>query len=282
MRCCRVLLAALFALLAAAGCGNLPRPFQPDDKPVAHPLLSRADHAGVIVMPLSGIEDDQQAGRFAESLAEALRAIDVMAHNGAGNRVSPVLASYLERRSGDDAVLTLFLSNASGTEIGAHEVPFRARDLVADSPGRRAAMRALAERVAAELDPERARMRSMPRVYIRRVGGLPAPQAAPLERALAFWLRRAKLEIAERPGDAAVELAGGIGFRDRPPETVAVEVVWRLLGRDGAELGRITQRNDVPAGLLSAGWDEVATAIAESASEGIVDLVGRVRQEPSP
>ena len=56
MRCCRVLLAALFALLAAAGCGNLPRPFQPDDKPVAHPLLSRADHAGVIVMPLSGIE----------------------------------------------------------------------------------------------------------------------------------------------------------------------------------------------------------------------------------
>ena len=54
------------------------------------------------------------------------------------------------------------------------------------------------------------------------------------------------------------------------------------LGRDGAELGRITQRNDVPAGVLSAGWDEVATAIAESASEGIVDLVGRVRQEASP
>jgi hypothetical protein len=272
----------VLALLAVAGCGNLPRPFQPDDKPLGQSLLGRTDHAGVIVMPLSGIEDDQQARRFAESLADALRAVDVMAHNGAGKRLSPVLSSYLERRSGDDAVLTLWLSNGAGTEIGAHEIPVRARDLVADAPGRRAAMRALAERVAAELDPERARMRAMPVVHIRRVGGLPAAQAVPLERALAFWLRRAKLEIVERPDAAGVELAGGIGFRDRPPEAVAVEVVWQLLGRDGVELGRITQRNDVPAALLTSGWDEVASAIAESASEGIVDLVGRVRREAAP
>ena len=109
----------MLALLAVAGCGNLPRPFQPDDKPLGQSLLGRTDHAGVIVMPLSGIEDDQQARRFAESLADALRAVDVMAHNGAGNRLSPVLSSYLERRSGDDAVLTLWLSNGAGTEIGA-------------------------------------------------------------------------------------------------------------------------------------------------------------------
>jgi hypothetical protein len=274
--------AAFLALLVLAACGNLPRPFQPDDKSLANPLLQRAEHAGVVVMPLSGVDDDAQSQEFAVALAAALRGVDVVAHNGAGNRASPVLSSYLEQAAGGQGTLILWLSNGAGTDIGTYEIPVRSRDLVTDTPARRTAMRVLAERVAAELDPERARQRGMPPVHVQRIGGLPAAQSAALEAAIAFWLRRAQLEIAEGPASGAVVLAGGVVFRDRPDAKVAVEVVWRVLGGDGAELGRLAQQNEVPASVLSQVWGEVATAIAENAAEGIVDLVARTRARPAP
>jgi hypothetical protein len=282
VRCSSAAPFAILALLVLAACGNLPRPFQPDDKSLANPLLQRAEHAGVVVMPLSGVDDDAQSQDFAVALAAALRGVDVVAHNGAGNRTSPVLSSYLEPAAGGQGTLILWLSNGAGTDIGTYEIPVRPRDLLTDTPARRQAMRGLAERVAAELDPDRARQRGMPAVHVQRVGGLPAAQSAALEAAIAFWLRRARLEIAEGPTPGAVVIAGGVVFRDRPEAKVAVDVVWRVLGGDGVELGRLSQQNEVPVAVLSQVWGEVATAIAENATEGIVDLVARARARAAP
>jgi hypothetical protein len=270
------------ALSCLTACGDLPRPFQPDEKPLVNPLLRRADHAGVIVMPLSGVTDDAQSLAFGEALAEALRAIDIMAHNGAGNRDSPVLSSYLERGPGETGTLILWLSNGAGTDIGTLEARVRWRDLVADTPGSRETLRRLADLVAAELDPERARREAAAPVFVARIDGMPAAQAAPLERAIAFWLRRAQLQIADRRDTGALVLAGGIGFRDRPGQQVAIEVVWRLLDGDGAELGRVAQQNELPAAALSDGWGDVAAAIAQGAAEGIVDIVARARARSAP
>lgn len=282
MRCSRRAWVALLACLWLAACGDVPRPFQPDYKPLANPLLQRPERAGVIVMPLSGAADDAQSLDFSDVLSAALRSVDVMAHNGAGNRNSLVLSSYLERGPGDDGVLILWLSNGAGTDIGTYEVRVRPRDLLGDTPARRVAMRGLAERVAAELDPERARLRDAPPLFVQRVEGLPPAQAAPLERALVFWLRRSQMEIADRPTAEFLSLAGGVAFRDRPRNMVALEVVWRLIASDGTEIGRITQQNDVPVALLTDGWADVAASIAEGAMEGIVELVERARGRSSP
>jgi hypothetical protein len=282
VRCFRAALPSLLALAGLAACGDVHRPFQPDDKPLSHALLRRTDHAGVIVMPLSGAADDVQSLDFGAALAAALRAADVLAHNGAGNRDSPVLSSYLERGAADDGNLVLWLSNGAGTDIGTYEFRVRLRDLLSDTAGRRTLLRNLAQRIAAELDPERARARATPPVFIARMDGLPAAQSAARERAIAFWLQRAQVEIAERPGPDALVVAGGIGFQDRPGRQVTVDVVWRVLAGDGGEIGRVTQRNELPAAMLSDGWGDVAAAIAETATEGIVDLVARARSGAAP
>lgn len=277
MRCFRAALLLLLALAGLAACGDVSRPFQPDEKPLSHPLLRRFDHAGVIVMPLSGAADDVHSLEFGEALAAALRAADVLAHNGAGTRDSPVLSSYLERGAAGDGNLVLWLSNGAGTDIGTYEFRVRPRDLLSNTVGRRTLLNRVAQRIAVELDPERVRIRAAPPVFVARLDGLPPAQGAALERAIAFRLRRAQLEIAERPGADALVVAGGIGFQDRPGKQVAVDVVWRVLSGDGGEIGRVTQRNELPAAMLSDGWGDVADAIAETATEGIVELVVRIR-----
>ena len=177
MRCFRAALPSLLALAGLAACGDVHRPFQPDDKPLSHALLRRTDHAGVIVMPLSGAADDVQSLDFGAALAAALRAADVLAHNGAGNRDSPVLSSYLERGAADDGNLVLWLSNGAGTDIGTYEFRVRLRDLLSDTAGRRTLLRNLAQRIAAELDPERARARATPPVFIARMEVCRPPKA---------------------------------------------------------------------------------------------------------
>ena len=52
-----------------------------------------------------------------------------------------------------------------------------------------------------------------------------------------------------------------------------IEIVWQLIRPDGSELGRITQRNQVHDGELEGAWGSLARAIAQAASNGIVDLL---------
>jgi len=261
-----------FGLAGLAGCGDLPRPFQPDDKAIENPLLRLAGSAGVVVMPLSGIADDDAATGFAAALAAALRDADIVAHNGAGTRASKVLASYLDRAAGR---LTLWLTEGDGTEIGTFETGLDAAEALRDTPRRKRLLRGLAETVAHGLDPTSARVAPVPPLRLARVEGLPPAQSEALERAMAFWLRRARFEIAEQPGRDQLVLAGTIGFRERPRDLVEVDILWRMLGADGAELGRLQQRNEVPTAALQRGWGEIAGAIAESAAPGIADLASR-------
>jgi hypothetical protein len=272
VRCSRRAALLGLGLAGLAGCGDLPRPFQPDDKATENPLLRLAGSAGVVVMPLSGIDDDDAATGFAAALAAALRDADIVAHNGAGTRASKVLASYLDREAGR---LTLWLTEGDGTEIGTFETGLGAAEALRDTPQRKRLLRDLAETVAQGIDPTGARVAPVPKLRLARVAGLPPGQSEALERAMAFWLRRARFEIAEQPDRDQLVLAGAIGFRERPRDLVEVDVLWRMLGADGAELGRLQQRNEVPTAALQRGWGEIAGAIAESAAPGIVDLASR-------
>lgn len=279
MPCSRILL-ALWAALLLAACGDLPRPFQPDDKSVENPLLVLGDRAGVIVMPLSGVQDEDTSQEFAEALAKALRDADVIAHNGAGNRSSLVLSSFLERKPGAGTVLVMWLSAPDGTDIGTFEANVVERDLAPGAPRRRVVLQRIAETVASQLNPAGGPQAAMPPMAVARIAGLPAAQASELERAMAHALRRARITVVDAPAERSLVLAGSIDFSERPRDQVALEISWKVLGTDGTELGRLRQRNEIPGAALQRGWPEIAGAIAEGAVDGIVELAGRAQQAP--
>ncbi len=264
-----------------AACGNLPRPFQPEDKSIENPLLVLGDRAGIVVMPIAGVDTDEQSQAFAEAMAKALRDVDVNAHTGAGNKASPILSSFLERRPGAGAVLVLWLSEPSRGDYGNYEANVEERDIFIDSPRRQQVLRRIAEVIAAQVNPGAiAAPLGTPPVFIGQVAGLQTDTGRPLQRALDFALRRGKLEIAEAPGGRAVTVAGKISFRDKPQDVVALDIEWRVLGADGAELGQLKQQNDIPARVLERAWSEIASAIAENAAEGIIEIIGRAPLAP--
>jgi len=52
-----------------------------------------------------------------------------------------------------------------------------------------------------------------------------------------------------------------------------------VLDASGRELGKITQRNSVPAAELAGDWRTLAAIIAENAAGGISDMVQRLPPE---
>ncbi|MBL8698922.1 MAG: hypothetical protein JNK67_11150 [Alphaproteobacteria bacterium] len=275
MRFSRLLTFLLLGALLAA-CGNLPRPFQPDDKSVENPLLVLGDRAGIIVMPIAGVDSDSESHGFAEALARALRDLDVNAHTGAGNRASLVLSSFLERKPNAGSVLVLWLSEPGKGDTGTYEANVEPRDILSDGPRRQQVLRKIAEAVAAQVNPGAvAAPLGTPPVFIARIDGLNETTSRPLQRALDYALRRAKLEVADAPGGRTLTLAGRIRFQDRPQNMVALDVDWRVLGVDGAELGTLRQQNEVPARILERSWAEIASAIGENAADGVIDIVNR-------
>jgi hypothetical protein len=261
----------------------MPRPIQTDDKSVENPLLVLGDRAGIIVMPIAGVDSDRESHAFSEALAAALRRVDVNAHTGAGNRASLVLSSFLERKPGEGAVLILWLSQPDRGDIGTFEANVVERDILSDTPRRRQVLERIAETVAAQVNPGAVAMpMGAPPVFIARIGGLPASAGAPLERALDFALRRAKAEISDQPTDKSLTVSASVAFRDRPRDQVALEVNWRVTDAAGAELGTLRQENEVPAQALQRAWDEIASAIAEGAAEGIMEIVSRAPRSPRP
>ena len=277
----RTVLAWLLALLVAA-CGHLPRPFQPDDKSVENPLLVLGDRAGIVVMPLAGVADEDTSQDFAAALAKALRDADVIAHNGAGNRSSLVLSSFLERKPGAGAVIVLWLSGPDGSDIGTFEANVLERDLAPGAPRGRVVLQRIAETVAAQLNPAGGPAMPMPAMAVARIAGLPAAQASVLERAMAAALKRARMTVADAPGERKVVRAGSVDFSERPRDQVALDIVWKVFGTDGSELGRLRQRNEIPAAALQRGWPEIAGAIADGAVDGIVEIAGRAGQQQAP
>jgi hypothetical protein len=275
-----------FALIALAltACGALPRPFQPDDKSLENPLLVMPDRGGIVVLPLAGAENDLQSMAFAEEMAKALRDADVAAHTGTGNRASLTLSSFLERKPDGSAMVVLWLASPQREDLGTFEAAVVPRDVLTPSPRRAEIAAHLARAIAARFHaggraptPVAAR----PRIHIEHIADAPGDSGVILTRALAAVLRREQVEIVPESGPSVVTVRGTLRFEDKPRDTVGIEIVWRVFAADGRELGKLDQGNDIPAEVLKRAWPEIATAIADNAAQGILDILERVRRERS-
>jgi len=104
-------------LLSLAGCGELPRPFQPEYKGEENAKLMPVDRAGVVVRPVEGLPEPA-ATAFNTALIDALRHEDIAAMSGGGNAASLLLVGTADRAaSGWD--FTLALADARSTPLGS-------------------------------------------------------------------------------------------------------------------------------------------------------------------
>jgi hypothetical protein len=59
-----------------------------------------------------------------------------------------------------------------------------------------------------------------------------------------------------------------------------IEIVWTISRRDGHDLGRVLQLNEVPAGSLNGLWGDVAFVVAQEAAGGVRDVIANAEATP--
>lgn len=79
--------------------------------------------------------------------------------------------------------------------------------------------------------------------------------------------------VQEQAEGAGYAVSGEVAVAPARPGFQRVEIVWTVSRRDGQDLGRVLQLNEVPAGSLNGLWGDVAFVVAEEASGGIRDVV---------
>jgi hypothetical protein len=266
---------ALIAALALGACGNLPRPFQPDDKAEGNRLLTLPDRAGVIVLPVAGLPEPM-AVELADKLAAALMHENVLATTGEGNRHSYLLESETTKGADGVPVAQFELRDPKGAVVKSVTVPMDRSVQNAGGMDLNAIARTAAAPLAAALQPDAVNPAPpRPPLKIGRVSGSPRDGDLMLSRALDYALRRTGVKLAETTDKDSFEVRGEVLIVPRGPKLRNVNITWTLYAPDGTQLGQVQQQNDVTPEFIEMAWGEVASAVADGAAEGLVDLIER-------
>ncbi len=273
------------ALPLLGACQPLYLPFQADEvEKDGNPLIRLADGAGVVVLPVEG------AGQYldqalAEAMVEALSRLDLPASTETSNRGSYHLQGEAEvrpRASGEvELALAWRMVAPDGRTVGTIEQ----REVVPSRPWSIAEPR-LMLRVANETAPKLAGMVQVGavlptpkaatgrRIIVRPVAGAPGDGATALQKALLTALGHLSIDAGTEPATSGgVAIQGSVKLTPLARDRQRIEIVWRVLGQDGQELGQIAQDNEIPKGLLDRPWGDVAHAIAAGAVEGLVEIL---------
>jgi hypothetical protein len=113
------------------------------------------------------------------------------------------------------------------------------------------------------------------RIHVAAVTGAPGDANRFVRQAMIDALRRAGLVIAGKAERARAVIAGTVGLGAVKAGHRVVSVRWVVRGRDGAELGALTQRNSVPQALLRGSWRALAVGITNAAAGGVVEVLER-------
>jgi hypothetical protein len=261
---------------------------QPEPEKDAN-MLELPDRAGIVVLPVQGVDGTRSAALTA-ALVAALQEANVPAGSGdgAGNRGSQLLTTTVAAAADESAVrvdlaweLVDHAGLPVGTGNGSRVVPQPAWQEAA--PAAMAGLAgAVAPRVAALVQEDLSggsRAGARQRVHFAGLTDAPGDGAAALPRLVAYLLN----QNGYRPVDGAEEAISVAGhFRAEPAadgmETVAIQ--WRVTDSAGQEIGVVNQENVVPQGALDGPWGDAALYIAEGAVRGVHALLV-ARQVPA-
>jgi hypothetical protein len=112
-----------------------------------------------------------------------------------------------------------------------------------------------------------------PVVLLKPVRGAPGDGNRSLTARMAERLAGLGLQVQDQAEGAGYAVEGVVTVT--PPERgmQRVEIVWTVSRRDGYDLGRVLQLNEIPAGSLNGLWGDIAFVVADEASGGVRDVI---------
>ncbi|WP_270936995.1 hypothetical protein [Falsiroseomonas oryzae] len=283
--------------LAAAGalgaCGDLPQPYRGQPGRLAMQLARPPAYRLAVPAPAEAMLTDADAVTFARELAEALQAQEVPAVSGEALPLDwLVLASAT--REGGQVVPRYAVRDADGRTIGQHAgrpVSFRDWAEGNDEALKRAAVEAapalaiLVARADAlrRTGDERAAGAGPPVVMLLPVRGAPGDGNESLTARMAERLAGLGLQVQDQADGAGFAVQGVVSVVPAAARGLQrVEIVWTVSRRDGYDLGRVLQLNEVPTGSLNGLWGDIAFVVADEASGGVRDVIANAGGMPEP
>lgn len=268
-------------VLALAACGGLPRPFEGNAGATAARLAQPPPARLAIPLPRDIFLGEAAAAELSQGIAEGLLAEEVPVFAGAPQKADWRLTIGTEPR-GSDIVPLYRVLDPAGEQRGITEgLPVPSEQWVKAPPLRRIAGEAV-PRIAALLTRiEAERRQSDPNSLVNRaavlaftgVNGAPGDGNVALARAMRAELVKAGQEMVDAAGKADFTLSGTVTMTPAPGNAQRVEIDWLVLDARGKEAGRVVQLNEVPKGMLSLAWGDVAYVVAAEAAGGVKDVI---------
>jgi hypothetical protein len=276
-------IAAAGLVLALAGCGGLPRPFE--GRPGSNAMILAEPPPSRLAIPAPGaamLTDDAAQG-LTEALATALQTQDVPAVASPARKGDWRLAVTADLRGA--SVVPLFTvqnpdSEAKGSIEGA---PVPPADWAQAQPDMlKAVAAAAAPRLATLLTAiEASRRQSDPtslanrpvRVLLRPVTGAPGDGNQSLTRQMRLELVKLGQQVLDSPPGEDFTVTGQVATEPTAGNQMRVEVVWTVSTARDTQAGKIAQLNEVPRGSLNGLWADVAVVVAQEAAGGVRDVI---------
>ena len=249
----RAHLIGVLALLA--GCGALPRPFQPESMVVgADPVARLGPRASLMVAPIAGLPPEPARGQ-AEAVARELRRRDVVASSRAGGR-----ASWL-----------LQVESLGPERYRWRLIDPQGREEAAGGPvaGNAAQLATAVDQAMEGLGGAPGRQRQG--VRLLAVEGLPAEADRVLRLAMKAELRRLGIPVVEE-GEDALALRGKVS-RSAAGAEEELAIAWTVATPAGEDIASVNQQNRLPKGQIDGRWASIAGAVAAGAVEDIAGVV---------
>lgn len=281
------------AILALAGCGDLPQPFRGNPGGEAGLLAAPPAYRLAIPRPGQALLTESRAEAFAEALSAALLANEVPA-----SATEPLPLDWRltveARLQGAVVVPRYVLTDPDGREQGAAEggrIPGRdwseasadvLRRAARDAAPRVADLLLRAEAARKGMDPAALAVTGPPRIYVPMVRGAPGDGNQALTAHLREALTQQGMVVQVTAQGARFAVTGQVDVVNQPQtRTQRVELLWTVSRQDGEDLGRVLQLNEVPQGVLDRFWGDVAFAAATEAAGGVRTVVSNAGGFPA-
>ncbi|MBO1077424.1 hypothetical protein [Roseomonas haemaphysalidis] len=286
---------ALVLLLLGTACGDL-RPYAGNAGVNAARLALPPAYRIAVPPPTDVLLTDEATRDLAEAMALALRDAEVPA---AVTTPQPLdlqlnIVASSPRDNRGVVVPRYTLNTADGASLASNtgapvplatwatEAPALFKRLgERDAPGIASLLAGIEAARKANL-PDALTGKGPPRLRLVPVTGAPGDGNTALTTRMQEFLTRRGVVPQNNAEGADFAVEGHVTMVDSAPGKQRVEVLWTVTRRDGIELGRVLQMNEVPKGTLNRFWADVAYVVAEEASGGIRDVLANAGAPPGP
>lgn len=287
----RPALALLGALVSLAACADIPRPYRGAPGGVAARLAVPLAIRLAVPPPEQALLGDASARQFAEALSEALQAQEVPAVATAAPLPLDWRLVVTAENRGAQVGPRFDIQDADGTSQGTvpgSPVPTRrwaeATPETLASVAQEAApgvARMLLGVQAARASASTAAIAGGPvKLRLIPVRGAPGDGNQALTARLREFLSSRGYVVQELADGAAYGVTAEVAMAPGSPGMQRVEIQWIVSRRDGEELGRVLQLNEVRTASLNRFWGDVAYAAAQEAAGGVQTIIRNATTPP--